>query len=475
MALVPASPISPTAFRQEFGSNAVATAYQAIFNNWLDNTPTIASLLDQNGKGIPFTTTLEAFGFKEYVDTEEISHFERPFVETVFEVIAITGAAGGVGNNMTVSVRTINFASGFRSGPREKEIYRTISGESFYIPTGGVNATVNPNLITIRPIDTTVDLDLNVFAGESYTIKSNASPEGSLSLINSQTARYQKYTNDFQIVEESYGITGSAATLSTFVYAGGKNGPFMLDSEDAVYRNEKEKSAAILWGQVADNITSTDNVFGTALNVNSTEGIYTFYDEQGNAETYTQGAFQIADFENVDRYYITQNFSNIQLLWWCGHELQRQVSRVLKEYVTETNVKLEAEIAGRLGVENGFMAFKKDGRAHIVMRAEEFNDARAGGGTGYGFPEEALIVPMGWNLGTDNGGYDVKGSDIPLVGYACRAKDGYIRDNILVQIDGTGKFLPITNVESDAMKFGYRSEIAAHPTRHNLGTVIKPV
>lgn len=472
MALIPIGnpPISPAGFRATYGSTAIATAYQAVFNNWLDDTPTILAILDQVGKPKSFITTMDAMGFKNYVDSVEVTHYERPWIRTVLDVIAVTTPAGGAGNDMVISVTTINFAGANQSTPRENEVYLTHTDEWFYIPVGGINAAVNPNLITIRPGTAATDLDAEVFAGETYSIKSNAFPEAGR-LIDTNIPRWQKYSNTFQITTESYGGTGTSETLATFTRYGGDDGPLLALDYDAVYRNEHEKSNAILWGNVFDNLTSTDTRLSGAQTVQGTEGIYRFYNDRGNDEIYTLGNFQLQDYENVDRYYITQAFSDVPLLWYEGHELARQKSTFLKEYATQYAYDYQVKIMGQLGISNGLKAFDKDGRVQLCMVATEFNDPRAGGGDGYPYKQNALVMPLGWNLA----GEDVKGDEIPMVGHAYRAKDGYARENILVQIDGTGKFLSITNDEFDVFKIGYRSEYSAHATRANCGTIVSGV
>ncbi|MEO0333578.1 MAG: hypothetical protein AAF223_18160, partial [Bacteroidota bacterium] len=86
-----APPQSPSAFRNQFGSQALATAYDATYGDWTNSAqPTIAAVLEQTGKALPITSWLDAVGMKHSVSQNIVSHWEMGPIETPFDVVAVT-------------------------------------------------------------------------------------------------------------------------------------------------------------------------------------------------------------------------------------------------------------------------------------------------------------------------------------------------------------------------------------------------
>lgn len=467
-------PLSPSEFAEQYGSKSVADAYQALFNNWLDDTPTIAALLKKYGKPLTFASILKSYGLISTSTQAQVSHFEHENLDAVLNVTNIVTPSVGAGSNMTVGVETLVFNGANQSVARPGFWWRTPTDVLFYVVS--VNNTVNPVQVVIRPTDSTVNLNAHVFANGTYTISASAKAEGTLALVQGMEERFDKYVNDFVIVEESYGGTGTATTLSLFTdIVPGQKGPMlMLNEQEMIHRNERAKSHTVLWGQQfsTGQVTET-TILGAGTNVTGTQGVIDFANTYGNLDTYTAGAYNISDFESIDSYYTGQRMDYSRIGYFDGKRIGQEKSRLLKEYVTQTNVDLTAEIAGKMGVEVGFTAFKKDNREHVFFDMPEFNDPAGAGAAGYDYQDVSLVVPLGFMVDAK----DSDGPEVPLIGYSRKVnmKSRQIREDILVSIDGTKTVSEVTTIEGDYFKAGYRSEIAAHCNRGNLFVMQRPV
>ena len=452
-----------------------------------------------------FRMMLKGFGFRRGTSAPTTGHYEYPWRDNLVTVGAIDSASAGAGNTMDISLPAGEmFDPTITGGGGNKASYARV-GEMLWLPSGKKamitvkDTSASPHVLTIKPIDATVDLDNEVTASESYFISDNAWGEAT-GLPEGRTPRVIKYTNDFQIVKEACGTTGSELTNETyFEPVAGKSGSFYLKTSlDTLYRFENACSGALLFGDTIDNITiatgtgTTDGttVLGHDVALKGTEGLIAFAETNAYKDLYTAGSYALADFDNLGGYFEDERVGTRHMVMWQGRDIYIEIENVLVDFYdgadsnfmtkdmlgfdgASPNDNMQLTTSHDFSTAIGFKAIKKGGYFFCFKQLHEFNNSQGAGSSDYNFKKWSVIMPLGYTADKNSG------TMTPTVGYEYKELNGYSRENVVADISGigvagTGTPYARAQHEIDIHRTGFVSETCFHACCANHVVIQRP-
>lgn len=488
---------------QDFVANAYSNvgggvANQAAISQYEAYKPNeLVQLFERHGHGPSFRMMLRACGFTRGSINPTVGHYEAPWKKSLVTFDLIVNPSAGAGTSVTVRLAASNmFDTQLTVGGVAAQGSYPVKGQHVRFKDG-VTARIDQKITTgaqhqlvLTPLDTTVDLAASVLVDEPYFLSTNSHAEGS-DLPPGRVPRVFKYTNDFQIVKESWGSTGS--DLTNLIYwdvLPGMQGPmYMRVQYDALYRFEEQFDGALIWGEQINNVTEFVPFLGHDVPVSGTEGLIRFGLTNGNNDTYTTGAYALDDFTDLARYYKRERIGTKDLCCLQGMEIQNEVQNVLSG---ELSGDLAALMTKKLlygpdifgdGVERkdpndfalnyGFRAIKRDNFTFFFYSNDVFDESIGAGAAGYDHPGWQLVVPVGYSEDKKNK------TTMPTMGYEYKELNGYSREQVIgsfagVGVAGTTAFTGRASMASDAMQSGVVSEIAYHGTCGNHVSIQRP-
>lgn len=429
---------------------------------------------------------LKAMGMSRGTFAPTTGHWEYPWRENTLHVGAIVTPAGGAGNNIVVSIdATSMFDAGqTANGSGVKASYPGV-GEVVYFPNGMVgriqskDTTTDPHQLTIRPQDSTWDLDSAVTAGERYALVSASFGEGT-GLPAGKTPRVIKYLNDFQIIKEVAGATGSEMTNKTYFNpVPNKPGTFYMKTEkDMRFRFEGKCNGALLLGRSTNNITEFNSELGIDVPIKTTEGMYHFISANGNTNTYTAGALALNDFDAVANKFEQERVGTRNIVSWLGYLLYGEIENVLLASLNndvaalltrdllnfdegiKPNDGYQPRKAGDFALKIAFRALQKNRFTFGFKLLHEFNYIQGVGGSNYNFPRVGVFTPIGFTKDPVN-----KEQQGCYCGYEFKSLGGINREVVPARITGAGanaQYEMLVSDQYDRSKTALVSEIAFH-------------
>lgn len=443
-----------------------------------------------------FLDWIGVYGNESYAANPKVGHYERGERKAYLRFSAVAVPAGGevVATYDTSIMRDDSLEVG--GAARQSSPGRV--GEEIYV-TGNVLVRIMSkdtsgaqHTVTLRPVDSTTNLATAVLADTNYAIVGNSHGEGTGGMKGAipQLVRYQ---NDFQIIKEAVGVTGSSLT-NRLRFNPVLNQPgsfFMLAEWETLYRFDEAKSNVLLMGQRGDgNITVTSDQTGYDVTVNHTQGMEDFYRTGGFNNTYTDGSLTFNDLRDNSRYLEVNKIGANEVLSWLGYDLYDEL-----EQAAETFLDANADVyvmnqliasrldytaadespmdAQSLALNLSFRSVKAGGFRYSWYLLHEFNDSAGFGMSTYNFTDVGIFVP---NTNTMN--YLTNSPD-PLISVVYKELNGYRRKNVIATlagagVGGEGGYTPLAVHDIDGMTIHMVSELAFHGTTANRGIYMSP-
>ena len=344
--------LSPSTFPVGNGNNNFsnvggAVAGQPVVMTLYDLAPwnILRTVFQRHGSQPSFRMIVKAMGgpFTRGVGAPTTGHYEQDWNHSLVSVGSIVTASAGAGNSMIIALAAGDmYDPSVQVGGVARQASYPQPNQTLQLPDGNMaiitakNVTTNPHRLTLKPVNSAVDLDLSVTAGSKYFISSNAWSEAS-ALPYGHLSRIYKYTNTFQIVKAAFASSGSALTLDLFPQVLDDDGNLWLSLKmDAVEDFERACSGALLWGQQINNLTNTDNALGYDVSVTGTEGMIPFILANGYIDTYTPGSYTLDELYQVARYFVQERSGTTQILSWDGYDLYVEREQALSQYFNYT-------------------------------------------------------------------------------------------------------------------------------------------
>lgn len=361
------------------------------------------------------TTLLELVGNYKEVEALEYNHWEN---QRLMPKISATTAGAGAGAQATFTVA----AAGINTvtlNPSPYDTSTTVTQKGLPVrandiilikPSSGtvsastyirafvdsVNTTAGTFLAT--PLDSSDSIPAIASASE-IIITGNAHGEGS-GRPTSLKSQVVKKTNNLQTIKETYDITGYEQNVKTWVRFEGKNGKiqerYALKGEtDTYYRFKNYIELTMLIQEKLNNTTIANSQATNGTPIMMTEGLIPFILSGGTVQNYSSvTGYTLADAQTLVKNLDTQKGSMNNLLL-AGINLSLQLDDALADRVKEGAITYGNFTFNEENKVN--MEFTKFRIGEYIFNKKTyrvFNDLQTFGASGYGFPNEGMIIPM---------------------------------------------------------------------------------
>jgi hypothetical protein len=312
-------------------------------------------------------------------------------------------------------------------------------------------------------------------AGDELIIISNAFSEGSGQPEGAISGTYE-YENDAQIIKETIGYTGSEMVNQTWfnVTSMGYKIPayYFKGQIEIDYRMALKIDGALLFGKrTTQTITDPD----TGRPIKTTEGMVPAIRRLGNEQSYVDGTFDVAEFDEMDRT-LDQEGAGNYILGLLGINLHQQIENALVTYFGDTNIVYAKQTTNEvlfnsnesLGASVNFKYLTKSERTFLFKRMGVLNNPKLYGATGYGDigPKLGMFMPI--NKRKD----PVSGNMVESIGTRYRGLGRYNRRMEVWQVGGAGEGLKVT--EFDKRETYQRCHVGAHFRGLNQFVLMEP-
>lgn len=432
---------------------------------------------------------LRAMGTVTPFNLPTTGHYEEPWREDTVELGAEITASTGVGDTAVYELTaasmyntsvTAGGAARQTSYVLAKDVIEFADGNQARVESKDVS--VVPHRVTLKPLDSTVDLAGSVVLDTPYHLVTNMFGEGT-GAPGMRQPRFIKYTNTPGIVKSAWGQTGSERTNVVYQEVlPGKNGGIRWRlSADALYHHEKAMDGMLLFGQQADNLVDFEaDGLNIDVAVTGTEGYIKFVKTGGTTVNPTIGAYDVTDLDNIA---ITiedeRSTASNAVCGLTGSYIHRDRENGMQEFFANdltpfinsmfgsyeggfayNNVaKIDGEYDSTYNF--GIQAIRKSQIQFVFKKLSIFNDIKRAGAKNsgtpvYEYPQTTIYQPIGAKVKTDTA------REMPVVGYEYKQSDGLNRHMVISQVSGAGTKNGSVSHEKDYSKEIIVSEIAAH-------------
>lgn len=228
----------------------------------------------------------------------------------------------------------------------------------------------------------------------------NAHGEGS-GLPASLSSKTTTYTNNLQIIKDSFRISKSEKNVMTwipFTDENGKSAPmWYLNEEKNLYRRHmNNRELSLLLGRNISNTVLSDLYSGTDNTpIATTNGLIPEVLANGINNTYSSiSGWTVADGYNLVKSLDKENGSYENLLM-VGIDLSIDIDTEMKNTFQNGGVQFNA-FGGKSeqAVKFGFDSFKLSNYTFHKKVYKAMNDVQTMGAVGYTFPSEGIVIPM---------------------------------------------------------------------------------
>lgn len=368
---------------------------------------------------------MSMIGAEKGTSALEYYHSEEDRIYPKLNVTNPVGSGAGAAVTFTLEADaqlTVSNSSPYDTAATAKNVVVPRPGEVLMIkPASGV-ATVETSIYAVvrsvnaaagtfsaQPLDSVDTIPAQASATE-VIIVGNMNGEGSIA-VSGRQPRVTRVKNNLQTFRGGTEVTGTAKNIVTweeFVDQNGKKGHVSyLHGEAAEYKNFKsQQELTFLVGKNLANTDLADYVdpsggfgFGVDNPVASTKGLIPSILDGGNISNYSattgwdkQKAKALV--ETLDK----QKGDKKNLI--CpGISLSMQIDDTLADYRTNGSITYGSYTFGEDAKVNfQFDAFSIGGYEFGKKIFNTFNDLQSLGADGYGFPDEAMVIPMGMTM-----------------------------------------------------------------------------
>lgn len=486
-------PYTPTSDNAAFpfspGAQGVATENE-LYSVYQRPIAERIALMARHMSYVGFASFLKGMGFSDGSDTPTVGHYELPWQEDEIHVGTITTASTGAGTAVTFSVHADNmYDTGITSGGSARQASYALAGDIFelydrtQVRVMSKDVTVNPHRLTVKPLDSAVDLVTALIAAESYGITHNLFAEAS-GLPASRSPRIMTYNNTFGLIKHACDISGHELTNAVYHEtivgdaSSARQSIIVTMKHEDIIRYERSKSNLLLFGQQATGLNELVTETSMDTPINSTEGFVQFGLTSGLQDTYTVGSYALTDFDVIaDHLYDERAITSSNLVTLDGPTITTETENMLNTFFvndlspfinnlidgyTETFKGLHQTLDTADATAGfGYSVVKKNGLLFHMKRLSEFNDIKVVGNTNYAYRNYRMVAPMGLTN-------DIRTSKSrPMCGYEYKALNNYSREDVMGNIVGAGvggdnsPFGPAVN-PTDTYKRFQISHLAGH-------------
>jgi len=410
-------------------------------------------------QGASFFQLLRSMGFEKPVALDVYGHYEENHIHEIIHSKDIV-AQPATGDPIEFTLDTDDLDANNNFYVRKWDILmfpNEVTGSVTDIDVGTPAAPV----VTCEPSDA-LDRFPALTAGEELIIISSAFSEGSGQPQGAVSGTWE-YSNFAQIIKETIGYTGTEMVNQDWfdVTSKGQAIPafYFKGQLDIDYRMALKIDGALLWGKITTNTNIVDTDTGRVIK--TTEGAIPYTRRLGNEQSYTSGAFDIAEFNEMDNT-LDREFAGNYILGLLGISLHQDVEDSLKEYFQNTNIVYAKQAVNTalfheneaLSASVNFTYLTKSERTFLFKRMGVFNNPKLYGADGYNAPKMGLFFPI--NKKKD----PVSGNMVDSIGTRYRALGKYSRRMEVWQVGGAGEGLKVT--EFDKRNTYQRCHVGAH-------------
>jgi hypothetical protein len=409
-------------------------------------------------QGASYFQLIRSMGFELPATNDTYGHYEDAFIHEIIHVkdIVAVSAAGAV-CLITLDPQDLDANNNFYVRRWDVLMFpNEVMGQVI-----SINVTVPAApVLSVQPVDSADNIPA-LTAGEELVIMTSAFSEGSGQPEGAVSGTWE-YDNDAQIIKESIGVTGTEMVNQDWfdVTSAGQSIPayYFKGQIDIDYRIALKIDGALIWGRRGDG-SITDPVTGRV--VKFTEGLIPYTRRVGNEQTYTQGAFSVLEFDQMDNT-LDRNFAGNYILGLLGISLHQDIENSLKTYFANTNIAFARQATNSalfhgdeaLSASVNFTYLTKSERTFLFKRLGSLNNPKLAGAVGYTANTLGLFVPI-------NKKKDPKTGDmVDSFGTRYRALGKYSRRMEVWQVGGAGEGLKVT--EFDKRYTYQRCHVGAH-------------
>jgi hypothetical protein len=411
-------------------------------------------------QGASFFQLIRSMGFEQPVAADTYGHFEENHIHEIVHSREIV-AQPAQGDPITFVLDTADLDANNNFYVRLWDV--------MMFPNEVVGSVVDLDVtdptapeVTVEPNDS-ADRFPALTAGEELIIISNAFSEGSGQPQGAVSGTWE-YSNTAQIIKETIGFTGTEMVNQTWfdVTSKGQSIPafYFKGQIDIDYRMALRIDGALLWGKQTTNtgIVDPDN---ENKPIKTTEGLIPYIRRVGNEQSYTAGAFDVEEFDEMDNT-LDREFAGNYILGLLGISLHQDIENSMKEYFENTNIQFARQTTNdvlfnkneSLAASVNFNILTKSERTFLFKRMGVFNNRKLYGADGYDAPKMGVFLPI--NKRKD----PVSGNMVDSIGTRYRALGKYSRRMEVWQVGGAGEGLKVT--EFDKRNTYQRCHVGAH-------------
>jgi hypothetical protein len=406
----------------------------------------ITGLLELMGAKAPTTQTTFEHYEEAFLHNDLVFQFDTPVVAGATTSEAITIAAGSLHDS--------------KSALRAGDIILLEDGTQCY-----VQAKTSQTAATIFPLTSAGFITLNAGSVDvNAVIIGNAFPEGSAQ-PEGLTPRIHEYSNQVQIIKESFEVTGSEATNVVYVKVDnqemGSGYLWYLKGEADTYKRFMDfAEIQMVLGQdmtnstlvAAGNSVSLDGSSYTLDTLRGTEGLLPFIENKGQTMDLGGTAITMTEVDNIVKSLDKYRGAKENALY-AGINLSLDIDDLLGEqnayHSTGANYGT-FENNRDMALNLGFNSFVRGGYTFHKKTYDLFNHPKLLGATGQVYNGYGMIIPMDTQKDAKSG------EMIPSLRIRYKAANGYSRD-MEHWLTGSAVLQNKTNTE-DVLKSHYRCE-----------------
>ena len=395
------------------------------------------------------TGLMELLGTKKETTANKFEHYEETFLHNSFTA-EIASSELEIANDFTDG----STDSG-NSALRDGDLILGADGAMLYV----TKALGNDNDFQVKDLDGTL---VSTKASQSYAIVGNAYAERTDQPGEGITPRVIQYSNNCQIIKESFSVSGSEATNAIYVKVNnqefGSGYLWYLQGEADTYQRFMDYcELAMIVGDVGDGTLSNSDGdsadgSGTINSVKTTEGLLKFIENKGQTMDLGSSAITMADFDaavkSLDKFRGAK-----EMALYAGINLSLDIDDLLAaqgayaaggaNYGTFANSK-------DMALNLGFNSFSRGGYTFHKKTYDLFNRPDLLGADGFKFNGYGMCIPM------DNQRDARSGESIPSLRMRYKAANGYSRE-MEHWLTGSAVLQNRTN-EKDELRSHYRTE-----------------
>lgn len=326
-------------------------------------------------------------------------HFEH---DSLFHIHTVESKSGtsGAGNAVVITLEEADhLQTGTLSQIKKKDlviVYTAASGAIKGYVTDKSTSTADAHTVTIKPIDTSVDLVTATAAADKIGIFSSGASDGA-GMTDATSRLPVEFSNYVQIIDTAKKIDGSESANVSFVQVDGKPYYYSQMVVDGDLEQRMKIEGTFIFGHkgsLTDPVTSKTAYF--------TGGLEYWADTEGYLESYSSN-FALADLQNVCKNLDLERAPEKQLLL-VGNVLNYDIDDYVKGKLDNTAIDWSkmgvGNAAGRM-IDFGVDGFRYANFTFMKKKFSPFNYIGATGGTtlspyptmGFTVPWERVVDP----------------------------------------------------------------------------------